>query len=398
MKKIISILIVVISAVNCMFFASSALSGGKCGENVTWSLDDGVLTISGEGEMYDYVWGNYVDADRRTPIYPVKDEIIRAVIEPGVESIGGSFFENCTNLTEVSIPDTVTVIKCAAFIGCSSLEAVVLPDSVKEISAEAFRSCIGLTEINLPEGLETIGEWAFQYCTALDSIKIPSTLKEISTGAFADGRLWHIEFSEGLEKIGPWAFKGCGDFDEVVLPDSLTEIGEFAFNGFSAEKILIPNTLKTIGKWAFFNFFAWFIYYKGTTEEFHDFVASVEKAGCATGNEDFIYYDVIIVGTRPNYPWGDQFLIKEEPTLDSRGVILYSSSYFKKTLEVETPKLADINDDGYASMKDVLMMRRTEAGLIELTNEQMAAADLNCDKAFSAKDILMLRKMIAGVD
>lgn len=383
--------------ISCMTVTSLAVTEGKCGENVTWRLEGGVLTISGSGAMCDYLWGTNIPKEQHSPIYPFRDDIVRAVIESGVETIGASFFEDCSNLAEVSIPETVKTIKEAAFLGCSSLDSVELPDNVTEIGDRAFISCKNLAEINLSKGLEYIGEYAFQYCRKLDSIKFPSSLEEIGVGAFNDSKLWHIEFSEGLKKIGPWAFKGCGDFDEVVLPRSIEEIGEYAFNGFLADKMLIQNTLKKLGKYAFSNSSIFEFYYNGTREEFIAFRDSVRAEGCGVGNDEFLSADVIFVGTRPNLPWGDQFIVKEEPTLDSHGVIQYLSPFGRVTSEVETPKLADINDDDSLDMKDVLMMRKAVAGVTELADEQVLASDLNYDYGLNLKDVLMLRKILAGV-
>ncbi len=398
MKKVLSVLTAVIIIISCVSVSTFAVTEGKCGDNVTWRLEDGVLTISGSGAMYDYLWGTNIPTEQHSPIYPFRDEIVRAVIEPGVETIGKSFFESCTNLAEVSIPETVKTIKEAAFLGCSALGSVELPDSVTEIGDRAFISCKNLAEINLPEGLEHIGEYAFQYCRKLDSIKFPSSLEEISTGAFCDSKLYHIEFSEGLKKIGAWAFKGCGDFDEIVLPRSLEEIGEYAFSGFVAEKMLVQNTLKKLSKYAFTNSSIFEFYYNGTREEFNEFVASVRAAGNDVGNEEFVYSDVIIVGTRPNLPWGDQFMVKEEPTFDSHGVIQYLSPFGRVTSEVETPKLADVNGDGDLNMKDLLMLRKAVGGSVELTIEQIVASDVNPDYELNLKDVLKLRKILASAE
>lgn len=398
MKKMISIFAAILMVISCIVATSYAATEGKCGDNVTWYLEDGVLTISGSGAMYDYLWGANIPTEQHSPLYSFRDEIVRAVIEPGVETIGKSFFESCTNLAEVSIPETVKSIEEAAFLGCSALGSVELPDSVIEIGDRAFISCKNLTKINLPDGLEHIGEYAFQYCRKLDSIKFPSSLEEIGVGAYCDGKLYHIEFSEGLKKIGAWAFKGCGDFDEIVLPRSLEEIGEYAFSGFLADKMLVQNTLIKLSKYAFTNSSIFEFYYNGTREEFNEFVASVRAEGNDVGNEEFIYSDVIIVGTRHNLPWGDQFMVKEEPTLESHGVIQFLSPFGRVTSEAETPNLGDINNDDNLDLKDVLMLRRVVAGMIEMTPEQSVAADVSKDYSLNLKDILALRKIVAGIN
>ena len=85
-------------------------SYGKCGENVYYSLsDDGVLTISGTGKMYDY------DHETANPS-PLSGSLVKSVvIENGVTSIGDLAFFGCENLTEVVIADSVTSIGEGAF-------------------------------------------------------------------------------------------------------------------------------------------------------------------------------------------------------------------------------------------------------------------------------------------
>ena len=77
--------------------------GGSCGENLTWTLVDGTLTISGTGDMYDYGSGN-------APWHSSADTILTLVIEDGVQSIGRYAFDDCTSLTSIDIPNSITSI------------------------------------------------------------------------------------------------------------------------------------------------------------------------------------------------------------------------------------------------------------------------------------------------
>lgn len=88
---------------------SSVMKGinGTCGENVKWAYNNGTLTIFGNGEMTNgQPWGNYLT------------DIKSIVIESGVETIGGAAFDGCSNLTSVTIPNSVTNIKSGAFAEC----------------------------------------------------------------------------------------------------------------------------------------------------------------------------------------------------------------------------------------------------------------------------------------
>jgi len=115
-----------------MGLSAKAESSGTCGPNLKWHLtDDGVLTITGKGEMYDYSY---------TPWS--YDDLTRVIIGNGVTTIGKNAFVGRSSLTYVTIPNSVTTIGEAAFSGCRSLTSVNIPNSVTTIGGYAFENCI----------------------------------------------------------------------------------------------------------------------------------------------------------------------------------------------------------------------------------------------------------------
>ena len=78
---------------------------------------------------------------------------------------------------------TVTAIKQNAFENCTEITSVTIPDSIKEIKEYAFFHCTALTNVKLSATLKIIGRHAFSMCTSLESLTIPSGITEI--GAFA---------------------------------------------------------------------------------------------------------------------------------------------------------------------------------------------------------------------
>ena len=94
-------------------------------------------------------------------------------------SIGDYAFENCDNLTSITIPGNVESIGESAFYSCDNLTDVTLQDGVKSIGDAAFIWCNNLTNIVLPNSITSIGDWAFKDCTSLTSIKIPSSVTSI---------------------------------------------------------------------------------------------------------------------------------------------------------------------------------------------------------------------------
>ena len=161
-----------------MGLSANAEESGRCGPNLKWHFtDDGVLTISGEGEMYDHSsfirpWGYSV--------------IKRIIIGDGVTTIGRSAFNGCSSLTSVTIPNSVTTIERSAFSGCSSLTSVTIPNSVTTIEGSAFSGCSSLTSVTIGNSVTTIEGSAFSGCSSLTSVTIPNSVTRIGSSAFTN--------------------------------------------------------------------------------------------------------------------------------------------------------------------------------------------------------------------
>ena len=87
---------------------------------------------------------------------PVKIEIGSAVT-----SLGEYVFNDCSNLTSITIPDDMTSIGSCAFSFCRGLTSVTIPANVKNIGTYAFQGCTGLTSVTIPNSVKNIGEGAF---------------------------------------------------------------------------------------------------------------------------------------------------------------------------------------------------------------------------------------------
>lgn len=81
-----------------------------------------------------------------------------------VTFISYSAFRDCSNLTNINIPNSVTSIGSYAFSSCSSLTNINIPKSVTSIIGGAFAGCSNLTNINIPNSVTTIGYKAFNQC------------------------------------------------------------------------------------------------------------------------------------------------------------------------------------------------------------------------------------------
>ena len=231
---------------------SDIVASGTCGaegdgSNLTWTLDsEGVLTISGSGDMYDY---------RASSIVPwyYRSRVKSAVIAEGVTSIGDCAFYWCESLTGVTIPDSVTSIGIGAFSDCNSLASVTIPDSVTSIGSHAFLDCTSLTSVTIPNSVTSIGEGTFYNCDSLTSVTIPDSVTSIGDCAFIVCKsLASVTIPNSVTSIGNRAFCGCESLTSVAIPDSVTSIDDYAFCSCkSLTSVAIPDSVTSIGERAF---------------------------------------------------------------------------------------------------------------------------------------------------
>jgi len=194
----------------------SEISSGSLNKNVTWNLSsDGILTISGKGEMPNY------SSTGAIPWYEYRQSIKKIEIKDGITNIGSWSFYG-SDVTEVDIAESVTRIGDLAFVYCYKLGKVIIPKNVNSIAARTFEDCTSITEINveegnksycsingvlfsadkkklihypknyqktsyvIPDGVTSIGQGAFQRCSTLEHLEIPSTVTSFEYSALSD--------------------------------------------------------------------------------------------------------------------------------------------------------------------------------------------------------------------
>lgn len=230
-----------------------------------------------------------------------------------VETIFPTAFSGCTKATQITLPNSIKLIRKLAFYGCESLKSITLPQSVEEIEDNVFDCCIALEDVDLG-GAVKIGEQIFNECTALKTVKIsgnctsiaenaenpftyctnleainvsegdgayssengvlynkektsllhypaaksdkkfkvPKGVEDIAGAAFTEAKnLETIDISE-VKVIGIYSFAYCENLKNVKLSKNLEKIGDYAF--FNDEKLTslrFYDNLKTIGEYAF---------------------------------------------------------------------------------------------------------------------------------------------------
>jgi uncharacterized repeat protein (TIGR02543 family) len=283
-----------------------------CGDDLYWEYADGVLTITGTGDMYDYA------KDTDVPWYDVRGNIKTVSLPNAMTKIGQNAFYKCTAMTTINMPTSLTAIGEKAFAQDTKLACeIILPASMTTIASRAFFNCQAVTAFHIEATIPpTIPNDAFERTTApihvpcgyghvygkhtqwgmlnlemcevlrdnvyyypidghtaravtyhsnpTDTIVLPSavvidgmprTVTEVADFAFTDcANLPAIYFNEGLEYIGERAFVRCyGLQGTIVLPATLETIGERAFSYCdNVEKYLIQAmTPPALGDGAF---------------------------------------------------------------------------------------------------------------------------------------------------
>lgn len=241
-----------------------------------------------------------------------------------VVSIEGYAFRECKGLTSFTIPNSVESIKSCAFLECSSLTSIVIPDSVKNIESNAFSECYGIVSVKvsenniyydsrmncnaiihtstnklimgckttvIPNNVTIIGGGAFSGCKGLTNIIIPNNIISIESAAFSGCTgLTNIIIPDTITTIGIGVFSCCSNLESISIPDSVTSIKSYAFEMCTKlVSIVIPNSVTFIDDYAFYGSSSLLsVYYKGNDSNWNEIeIGTIRNEPL---NEATIYY------------------------------------------------------------------------------------------------------------
>lgn len=217
-------------------------------DKISFTLDqNGVLTYSGTGGLYNNYEYHIID----------KKVIKKIVIGEGITNVGSTYsykFANCTGLTEVTIPSTVTTIPPRAFADCVNLVTVNLPEdnSLEEIGADAFYNTAFYS--NQSGDFIMIGNIVLDYVGTDEAVVIPEKAKLLASGAMQDkDTLKQVTILQNLKKIDEFGMAECDNLPEINVPGNVTDIEYCAFYSDTAlENAVLNEGVKSIGQEAFF--------------------------------------------------------------------------------------------------------------------------------------------------
>ena len=197
-------------------------------------------------------------------------------IEYLVSGISNWAFENCSEITNISMPQSIKEIGESAFAGCSQLTHLSFPDSIKYLEICVCYGCEKLCSLHLPSDIQGIGRSAFNGCKSLEEFVVPDSVKEIDGMVFKNcSNLKKIYWGKSVKKVGSDLFTGCYSFGEVYISDiSKWCKTEFAsetanplykqgvagggiklfLNSEMVDTLFVPNDIDVVRKYTFYGY------------------------------------------------------------------------------------------------------------------------------------------------
>ena len=159
------------------------------------------------------------------------------------DKLGDYVFFDCSGLTSLTLPSSVTEIGEHAFLNCRGLTNFTIPSGVTSIGTSAFFCCYGLISLTIPSSVTSIGGFAFNDCSGLTSIyaymeKLPETGSNLFLGY--DAKNCTVYVPKGTGDAYFWSSFGYFDkivefdaagIDKVTTSTDVEEVSRYYLNG-----------------------------------------------------------------------------------------------------------------------------------------------------------------------
>ncbi len=416
---------------------------------IKWDITDGVLTLSGEGDVVNDQ--GFPDDDSAShPNWGYRDRITKIVIGDGITYADAEAFRDYPVLETVVLPENFPTFSAGLFQNCPKLREIEGIEQVEYFNKDCLSGTAMTaespfvisdgklqycdisepTDIIVPDGVTSIGRDAFGNLADLMgsaeqsveelcfTITLPDTVKTIDDYAFANlTTLTSVNLPERVKEIGDFAFFNCVRLDSLTLGENLQQVGDFAFfNCKNMESLTVLSEDTELGKQAFGTVLDSVGYLQNSTPEYTEeqIQADLELDPC--------YYDVIL-HTRLDWYGTMNYLYAYENVVNSDWIQVHTevpessllSGYINSpahysavdtglrfsALDEWTIALGDANADTEVNALDASIILAAAANTASggkndhMTAEQRSRSDVNADGAYNAMDAALILQYAA---
>mgnify|MGYP000930644062 CR=1 FL=1 len=205
-----------------------AFAFADCTSLKDFTIPDGIKSI-GEAAFYNSGITSLVVPESVETIDKLAFSHMANLVSATIPAGYGITFNGCTSLKTAKITGNLTAIDDWMFNNCGQLSDFDIPDSVTRIGYSAF-SGTALKEAVIPAGVTEIDDWAFGECQNLEKAMLPDGLKSIGEAAFYEcPELTDSNIPDSVTTLGGYAFSCCPKLKDMTIPDTIDNFGECVF-------------------------------------------------------------------------------------------------------------------------------------------------------------------------